>query len=66
MAKPIKFNMKVDSVPVRTMEELIEHFNISDVVELYESGTLLRWLQAREYLDYAEKIRQIDMETPLE
>ena len=66
MAKPIKFNMKVDSVPVRTMEELIEHFNISDVVELYESGTLLRWLQARDYLDHAEKLLQIDTAAPLE
>ncbi|UTC46790.1 hypothetical protein E4N72_09585 [Treponema vincentii] len=66
MAKVIKFNMMMDGVSVRTMEELIEHFNVSDVLELYESGTLLRWLQAREYLDYAEKIQQIDTEAPLE
>ena len=66
MAKVIKFNMMVDGVSVRTMEELIEHFNISDVVELYESGTLLRWLQARDYLDHAEKLLQIDTAAPLE
>ena len=66
MAKVIKFNITVDGVAIRTIEELIEHFNISDIAELYESGTLLRWLQAREYLDYAEKIQQIDTEAPLE
>ena len=66
MAKVIKFNITVDGVSIRTIEELIEHFNISDIAELYESGTLLRWLQAREYLDYAEKIQQIDTEVPLE
>lgn len=66
MAKVIKFNITVDGVSIRTIEELIEHFNISDIAELYESGTLLRWLQAREYLDYAEKIQQIDTEAPLE
>jgi len=65
MAKVIKFNITVDGVSIRTIEELIEHFNISDIAELYESGTLLRWLQAREYLDYAEKIQQIDTEAPL-
>ncbi|UTC46791.1 hypothetical protein E4N72_09590 [Treponema vincentii] len=48
------------------MEELIEHFNVSDVLELYESGTLLRWLQAREYHDYEEKLLQIDSAAPLE
>jgi|GEM_PF-1051163 len=66
MAKVIKFNITVDGVSIRTIEELIEHFNISDIVELYESGTLLRWLQAREYSDYAEKIQQIDSAAPLE
>ena len=66
MAKVIKFNITVDGVSIRTMEELIEHFNISDVVELYESGTLLRWLQARDYLDHAEKLLQIDSAASLE
>ena len=66
MAKNIKFNITVDGTSVRTIEELADHFNISDIAELYESGTLLRWLQAREYLDYAEKIQQIDTEAPLE
>lgn len=66
MAKIIKFNITVDGISVRTIEELTERFNISDIVELYESGTLLRWLQAREYSDYAEKIQQIDSAAPLE
>lgn len=66
MAKQIKFNLIVDGHGIRSIDELKENFNINDVMEHYENGTLLRWLEVREYNEYADKIRQIDTLASLE
>ena len=60
MAKTIKFNLILDEKPVRNLEELIENFNIQDILEVYENGLLKRWLEARGYEKIVEAISQID------
>lgn len=47
MAKTIKFNLKCDNKPIRTLEDLRENFCIEDVISYYENGLLLRWLTVR-------------------
>lgn len=47
MAKTIKFNLKCDNKPIRTLEDLRENFCIEDVISYYENGLLMRWLTVR-------------------
>ena len=47
MAKTIKFNLICDGYPVRTLDELREHFNIEDILDYYEKGILRCWLKVR-------------------
>lgn len=49
MAKTIKFNLICDNSPVRTIEDLRDHFSIEDVLEYYHNGLLERWLRVRGY-----------------
>lgn len=53
MAKTIKFNLVLDGYPVRTIEELQEHFSIEDILNYYKNGLLKRWLDARGYDKYS-------------
>ena len=59
MAKTIKFNLMMDGAPVRTLEELRDHFNIEDLLEHYHSGLLHRWLTVRGLQAHSEKIGAI-------
>ena len=59
MAKTIKFNLMMDGTPVRTLEELRDHFNIEDLLEHYHNGLLLRWLTVRGLQEHSEKIQAI-------
>ena len=49
MAKTIKFNLICDDHPVRTLDDLREHFSIEDVLKYYQSGLLQKWLSVRGY-----------------
>ena len=57
MAKTIKFNLMMDGTPVRTLEDLRDHFNIEDLLEHYHNGLLLRWLTVRGLQAQSEKIK---------
>ena len=56
MAKTIKFNLICDGYPVRSLDELQEHFSIEDVLGYYKSGLLARWLMVR---GYDQKLKQV-------
>ena len=49
MAKTIKFNLNCDGYPVRTLEDLQNHFSVQDVWGYYQNGLLQRWLDVRGY-----------------
>ena len=59
MAKTIKFNLNCDGHPVRTLEDLREHFSMEDVLEYLNNGMLARWLDIREYTAEKEQVEQI-------
>ena len=42
MAKTIKFNLILDGYPVRTLEELQEHFSLEDMANYFETGQIGR------------------------
>lgn len=61
MAKKIKVPLKMkNGALVRTLEELREHFDMECLIEHYESGKLLTWLEERYYDVEAEKISALD------
>lgn len=66
MAKTIKFNLICDETPIRTIEDLQEHFCIDDILPYYRKGLLQRWLEIRGYTDYLEKVKAIKAKTPSE
>lgn len=49
MTKTIKFNLKLDGNPVRTLEGLQDNFNIEDILMYYHCGVLQKWLKLRGY-----------------
>ena len=59
MAKTIKFNLICDGHPVRTLDDLREHFSIEDVLAHYKSGMLERWLEVRGYEKELDAIRAV-------
>ena len=60
MAKTIKFYMICDDHPVRTIDDLREHFGMEDVLDYYKRGILQRWLKVRGYEAELEAVNQID------
>lgn len=60
MAKTIKFPLKLkNDFPVRTLEELKEHFDLEKIVGYFLDGKLLTWLQARYYETEATSIKKL-------
>ena len=60
MAKKIKFPLKLkNDFPVRTLEELKEHFDLEKMVGYFLDGKLLRWLQARYYENEADSVKKL-------
>ncbi|MDF9840775.1 MULTISPECIES: hypothetical protein [unclassified Paenibacillus] len=49
MTKMIKFNLIINNMPVRTIEELRQHFFFEEVLNLYRNGLLHKWLSVRGY-----------------
>ena len=66
MAKTIKFNLMMDGAPVRTLEELRDHFNIEDLLEHYHNGLLHRWLTVRGLQAHSEKIQALSAKNDAE
>ena len=60
MAKTIKFNLICDGKPVRTIEDLRNHFSIEDVLKYYHNELLQRWLEVRGYSKELEKVNRIE------
>lgn len=66
MAKTIKFNLICDETPIRTIEDLQEHFCIDDILPYYQKGILQRWLEVRGYTGYLKKVSAIKAKAPAE
>ena len=61
MAKPVRFPLEMeDGVEVRSMEELRDNFSLSRVLEYFNDGRLVTWLQDRYENTIAEKIAAIN------
>jgi hypothetical protein len=69
MAKAIKFNLILNGSPVRNTDDLLDNFNIEDLLAAYRNGSLKRWLETRELTEQVaalEKIKGDDIETAME
>ncbi|MDR1508471.1 MAG: hypothetical protein LBS53_02400 [Synergistaceae bacterium] len=66
MAKTIKFNLICDNVPIRTLDDLRENFNIDDILNCYENKVLHRWLGARGYEEELRRVEAISSNKPVE
>ena len=64
MAKKIKFALEMNGVKIRTMEELQENFDLDATVQYLLDGKLLTWLEDRFYEDEAEKVAELDKDSP--
>lgn len=60
MAKQIKFNLKIDNVQIRNLEQLRDNFCIDDIIKYYREGLLQRWLLVRGYTKELELVNQIN------
>lgn len=57
----VKFPLiMTDGTPVRTIEELREHFDLKAVLGYYSNGRLAEWLENRYYDEEAEKVKALD------
>ena len=54
--KTIKFDLPIDGVKVKNVEELRDHFTV-EILELYQNGLLLKWLRSR---NMVEEISQLE------
>ena len=59
MAKTIKFNLICDGNPIRTIEDLQDHFSVEDILDYYRNGLLCRWLTVRGYEDQLHAVNAI-------
>lgn len=64
--KQVKFNLYVDAVKIRTIDELKEHFNIDDLLEWYNNGVLQKWLAVRHYDAFLSAVEAIQYEDQVE
>ena len=63
MPKQIKFNLIIDKKPIRDIEDLVENFNIEDILEAYQNGSLKRWLSVRGLAEEVTKLDKIKGDT---
>lgn len=59
MAKTIKFNLNCDGHPIRTLEDLQNHFSIDDILDYYKNGLLARWLEVRGFEEELKAVQAI-------
>lgn len=57
--KMIKFDLQMKGVKVTTLEELQENFS-ADILPIFQTGRLVKWLMSRELVTQAEAIAVID------
>lgn len=57
----IKFNMDFRGEYIRNLEDLRNNFSVEDILEAYDNGLLVRWLDARGgYTDQLRRVREIE------
>lgn len=56
----IKFNMDFRGEYIRNLEDLRNNFSIEDILEAYDNGLLVRWLDARYYTNELKQVRAIE------
>jgi formylglycine-generating enzyme required for sulfatase activity len=56
--KPIKFDLPIDGVKVKIIEELREHFTV-EILALYEDGRLLQWCRTRKMFEEVSRLEAI-------
>ena len=57
--KPIKFNLSMRGVKIATLESLRENFS-AEILPIFQSGKLAKWLKSRDLLEQATAIEAID------
>ena len=61
MAGMVKIALRMkNDVPIRTIEELRENFDLAKATEYFLDGRLLKWLDGRYYEEEAEKVRNLN------
>lgn len=60
----IKFPLKMRGVDVRNLEDLKKNFELNAAIDYFKNGKLLKWLEARYYDDEADKIAELNENTP--
>ena len=55
----IKFNLNFGGEQIRTLDDLRENFSIEDVLDVYNNGLLVKWLDVRNYKNELEKVKAI-------
>lgn len=55
--KTIKFDLPIDGVKVKNLDELREHFTV-EVLDLYNNGLLLKWMCSRQMRDELNQLEQ--------
>ena len=59
--KTIKFDLPIDGVKVKNVEELRDHFN-TDILDLHKSGLLLKWLKSQRQFELLESVMSISLD----
>ena len=65
MAKTIKFNLNIDGKSVRNLSDLTANFCVEDLLELYNSKMLQRWLEVRDYNSELKAVCEITSTDPM-
>lgn len=63
MARKIKFPLEMNGAEIRSLDELKEHFSISQVLTYLKNGKLDVWLRDRNLNEMADEIQILDLET---
>ncbi|MBQ3394955.1 MAG: hypothetical protein IJG34_06450 [Synergistaceae bacterium] len=56
----IKFNMDFHGEYIRNLEDLRNNFSVEDILEAYDNGLLVKWLDARYYTDELKQVKAIE------
>ncbi|UJS23993.1 DUF1566 domain-containing protein [Thiothrix winogradskyi] len=56
--KKIKFDLPIDNIRIKNLEELREHFSV-EILKVYHDGILEKWLQSRSYSDEFNAIQNL-------
>lgn len=60
MEKTIKFNIYLNGEPIRKLDSLRNNFVVEDILNHFETGQLIKWLEVRGYEKEYEKVSSID------